>query len=731
MRLKRFFVSAALLLVSTTAFCCGPYWFPSEEYYMYRVYDKTAGKASSAEWQLNCEAWKRVTSTSVDIRDVKEVVYKYSKEETAGILSRKKSGNSFADWLKANRDSETIDFLVLAKTCEAARFEMNDPWYYPSKNDPTVAILNNVIDKAVSYTGTRLEDRHVLQAIRAMFSLEKYSCIDSLWKSRESRIKDGVIKDMILGYVAGAAYNTGDVQKALDYYTKNNDLESLSLYLSKAGLDSSRKGLLSYAAEHCPDNSQLPELLQGLFYGSEPDWYFYYNYTDIKDTPDYRTRAHLCRVYDKSKTEEYISICLKAAENAQEPGIWYYTAAYLTDLLGQPEKALKIADKAAVSKKSTFIAESVKVLQIYLEAKTSKYDSAYEGKLLSQLKWLDEKIKTNITDEVKRITEGGYYLHVGISYMYWNDMLRRIVISEVCPRMEDAGKSETALALLNMADNRLLSLVGSHEACCYDWKAHEYRYETMSLDKYRHSRFHNMFDFSNYYFIALDGMDLDNVVRYASVLERGGRSPLEQFAIARGFNDMEYIYDLIGTRYLRERKYAKAAAALSKVSSGYQKRLNVNPYCDRDPFKYIFTETGKPFENYKLNFAVEMRDLEKEMASSNPDVCGSAMVRYGIGLRSSFDYCWALTQYHLSEGDPWLYRDFRKDALADAEDYIRKGLSLIYDRELAAKAYLSVCQWQTVAERFTDTEAGNKVITECDKLYDHKLGKNWKLAKDD
>ena len=714
------------MLLCTEAFCCGPYWFMPEEYYMYRVYDKNAGKEFSSEWQKNCDAWKRVTSVSVDIKDVREVVYKYSKEKTAGILSGKKSGNSFADWLKTHKDSETVDFLVLAKTCEEARFEMNDPWYYPSKNDPTMAILSDVIDKALSYKGTRLEDRYVLQAVRAMYSLERFSSIDSLWQSRETHIKDGIIKDMILGYVAGAAYNTGNVQKALDYYTENNDLESLSLYLSKAGKDSSRMGILSYAAEHCPDSPQLPEILQGLFYGMEPDGLFYYQNTDEHDYPDYKRRARMCLVEDRQKVEGYISICLKAVARAKEPGIWYYTAAYLADLLGQPKEALELAKMAAVTKKNTFIAESIKVLQIYLDAKTATYDSAYESRLLNQLRWLDEKVKENITDDVRKTTEDGYYLHIGISYMYWNDMLRRIVISEVCPRMEDAGKPETALALLNMADNRLLSLVGSHTAYWYDWKNHEYLYETMPLDKYRHSKYHNMFDFSNYYFKALDGMEIKNVEQYARVLDVGGRSSLEQFAIARGFKDSEYLYDLIGTRYLRDRKYAKAAFVLSKVSSGYQERLNVNPYCDRDPFQYAFTETGKPFENYKLNFAVEMRELEKKIASRDQDVKGAAMVRYGIGLRSSFDYCWALTQYHLNEGDPWLEEGYREQAMADAEDYIRKGLSLIRDRELAAKAYLSVCRWQTVAERFSDTETGKKVIAQCDKLYDHKGNKHWK-----
>lgn len=726
MRLKQFFASAVFLLAGIPAFCCGPYWYMPEEYYMYRVYDKSSFENQLSEIERNCAEWKRLTSSSINEDDIREVVYKYSKKKTAAILSSRSTGNSFADWLKKKNDTEIVDFLVLAKTCEEARAEMNDPWYYPSKNDPVMATLDELAAKADSYSGTRLKDRYMLQAVRALFSLQKFSQIDSLWQCENAGLKDGIIKEMIYGYVAGAAFNNGDIQKAVDYYTAKNDLHSLSMCLRRQGKDGSPKGILNYAAEHCPDSPQIPEILQRLFYGMEPDGIFYYQNTEDHNYPDYKKRARMCLVYDKHKTEDYISICLKAAAKAKEPGIWYYTAAYLTDLLGRPEQASSLANKAADARKSVFLAESVRVLQIYLDAKTAKYDSNYDTRLLSQLKWLDEKVKNSITDDVRKTTEAGYYLHIGISYHYWNDMMRRILISEVCPRMEDAGKPVTALTLLNMADNRLLSLVNTQQVSYYDMKADEYKDIHMSLDEYRHSKYFNMYDFSNYYFLALDKIGLKHVEQYAVVLRDGGRNPLEQFAIARGFKDIEYIYDLIGTRYLRERKYAKAAAAFAKVSSGYQKRLNVNPYFDRDPFQYGFTETGKPFENYKLNFAEEMRALEKKMTSQDPDIRGTAMVKYGIGLRSSFDYCWALTQYHLNYEDPWLKEDYRTTALKDSDEYIRKGLTTIVDKEKAAEANLSVGRWLTIAEKYADTEVGKRVLAQCDKLYDHKGNKLWK-----
>lgn len=724
MRLRRFFASAAFLLASTAAFCCGPYWFMPEEYYMYRVYDKGDSKRHNTEIDRNCQAWQRVTSSGIGLEDIREVVYKYNIEQTRDILSSRKTGNSFADWIKAHKDTEIVDFLVLAKTCEEARAEMYDPWYYPSKDDPTMATLKEVVKTAEAYKGTRLEDRYVLQAARALTTLEEYRKLDSLWQSREAHINDGVIREMILGYVAGAAYNLGDVQKALDHYTANNDLQSIALYLGKLGKDNSTKSILEYAAEHCPDSPQVPEILQSLFYGIEPTGSFYYHNTEDGNFPDYKVRSHMCRTYEPEMMEEYVNICMKAASKAYEAGIWYYTAAYLKDLLGQPEEAMKLAGKAASSSKSVFIGESIKVLQMYLDAKTAKYDSNYENRLLAQLRWLDGKVQENLTPQVRKTTEEGYRLHIGVSYCYWNDMLRRIVISEVCPRMEDEGKAVTALALLNMADNRLLSLVGRHEVYYHDNKTGEFVTKSMPLEDYRRSKYFNMFDYSNYYFEALDGIDVKHLERYARILTSGGDNALEQFALARGFKDIDYVNEVIGTRYLRDRNYTKAASMLAKVSPSYEHRLNLTPYFDREPFCYGFSNEHTD-ANYKLSFAREMQKLENDMKSTNLDIKGEAMVKYGIGLRSSFDYCWTLTHYHMNEGESWLTSKYRLAALEDAERYMEDGLATIQDKELAAQANLSLCRWLTVAEKYSDTETGKRVISQCDKLYDHIPGKQW------
>ena len=90
--------------------------------------------------------------------------------------------------------------------------------------------------------------------------------------------------------------------------------------------------------------------------------------------------------------------------------MWYYTAAFLADLNGDVSNASYLIGLAENSKRTDFIDESIKVFRMYIDAKTLPYNSSYENKLFSQLKWLDSKIVYGITDEVRIETARGYKL---------------------------------------------------------------------------------------------------------------------------------------------------------------------------------------------------------------------------------------------------------------------------------------------------------------------------------
>ena len=88
--------------------------------------------------------------------------------------------------LQESDDPEVIEYLKIARTCEAMRTKMNSQWYYPSKEDPIVSALDDVLHKSMSYKGSKLKDRYALQAARAMFSLGYFErCAFGGMKSRK------------------------------------------------------------------------------------------------------------------------------------------------------------------------------------------------------------------------------------------------------------------------------------------------------------------------------------------------------------------------------------------------------------------------------------------------------------------------------------------------------------------------------------------------------------------
>ena len=444
---------------------------------------------------------------------------------------------------------------------------------------------------------------------------------------------------------------------------------------------------------YCPDNPYILEILQ-----------------------EYVSRLELYGVFSENHglTDAFFDLCMRAVRHSNDPAPWLYTASFLKNQMGQPYVALNILERAEKCDASSFLKESIRVLRILIEAQIYPYNKAYESKLLNDLKWLDAKLQNNITERVKEETASIYSLKFCYSYYYWNDMMRRLVLGTVCPRMIEAGKAPLALLLANYADNRLMMTVnrieiyGEEGQTCF-----------IGLDEYRKSpKYFNNFDFSNHYFRMLDTAPLNYLIQYESLL-KSPSTAIERFLQVRSYVDSDYLMDIIGTRYIRELKYSKAVEYLSKVSDGYQKRLNTSVYMDFDPFE-IKTHNVKTSSAYKLDFARKMVNYEHSVQNgTDDDIKGEALINMGLGIRSSFMSCWALTHYSKSEYNPWFEDKYTLDKIAYANSLMEQGLAILKDPELAARYHQSLCQWRTAVEKFPETSVAEEIRTSCDNIVNY------------
>ena len=705
-KIYTWFISALALFVCGHSYACGPFYYEPYGYNMYRAFDEKS-IVRRDDVKENCLLWQKLTSKNIPLRDIEEVVYKYSITQMKSIMSVN-NDNAFASWIRDNDDQEIYEFLLLAKSCEEARDMVSDPWYYPSQNDGTYISLIDIEEQAKGYKGKRLNDRYALQAVRAMFSACRFQeCVD-YWNEVEGSLPDGLIKEMARGYLVGAYFQVGRIDEALTYFTKVGDLKSIIFCLKKQGKLNDSVAELECIAKYAPDSEQIPEILQRVVSIYEPCGSSDYDYKHRMDTAYYYLNGNepFDRLYD-------LSVKMTGCNDLKNKAVWCYTAAFLADLKAKPYDAWRYIDQASRYPASEYLKESIRVMKMYLDAKVSTYDSSYEARLYKDLQWLDNKIKDNITDQVKEYTSeyGAYRMQINMSYYYWNDMLRRILLAEVCPRMLDRNMSVRALQLANMADNRLLALVDNVEG--------------MTLNEYRTNGEYNSLDYRNKFFkMMFDTVPVNDLISYVN-RTKSARSGFDTFLNSRGYIDADYFYDVIGTRYLKELKYDSAVKYLSKVSSAYQSRLNTEEYMNRDPF---CMERGnlRDTADYKLTFAKEMARLEKSI-SSTADVAQKSMdlIRYGTGIRNSIGYCWVLTGYtrhHYydyipTEDEPIL--DKVEEIYNEAVNIINVPDLSFDQKEMAAIALVTINKSKTALAKFPHTYAVKYKRAMCDVLSDY------------
>lgn len=706
------------------AIACGPWYYDPREYYMFRISDNyLTGPTEKKEFNYgadeNCRLWQQQTSKDIPLSHIYNVVYcnnatsdwiedlLYHKR-SRWMLSANDEDNRFCKWLW--NDEEATEFLLLAKQCEETRKRMTSPWYYPSKKDPDKLSLEQIVERADEYDGKRFIDRYLLQTERALFSLHQYDECINRWNDKSSELRDNVIKRMALRYVAGAYYNIGDVDKAIQLFGEAGDVESVLSCARTAGKD-----YLTALYEYTPTSQELRDAIERTILGAERDlWGFGGPFPpNYAPTIDEENKAGLVQVRD---------LCIRIGSEGRvnDPDLWFYSAAFIEHLLGHNSNASWLLAKAESSKGSEFIKESVKVLKIYLEA-LGPYNRSYESKMLENVKWLENKIVAHLDEgRAATISYGMYYTGINMSYFYWNDMLRKIVHSGIVPRLLKSGKDVSAIAFSNMADNLIFNLVGEIDS---SWSSTQ----RMTLQEYREDGAFNSLDYSNMTFGLLDSIKVESIMRYADNLEKPESNKL-RYLNSKGYNDGDYFRDIIGTRLIRDMRYSEAEAWFAKVSPSFQKQLNTfrDGYLSFDPFA-VELKLSRERADVKYTFAREMASLERAISETdNPDRKALLMTRFATGIKNSVGNCWALSFYGLSSCDydedynsNSIFLRAQRKGFDRAEKLYNKALSICRDKETAAQINLMLGNVKTVAKKYKTTQTAEYVRAHCDTYADY------------
>ncbi|MBQ2595614.1 MAG: hypothetical protein II578_02995, partial [Bacteroidaceae bacterium] len=690
-------------------------WYPGPlptEYHLYRVCADITGAdvadshASRLRYDNLC-LWRRQVGGNMLLREIEDVVYGMSWRD----MRKAANGDLYLGqnhFLRRilTRDREAVRFLAMATECEHVRAETQSPWYYP-----TMPIegrtLESLADTLLARATGRYARRYVLQAVRALFTTRRYAEVDSLWRTEVSRWPvDDVMRRHIEQYAVGARVRLGREADAVAFYARTGDTESLRYCLAKHQKVTDMD-IIDTLYKYNPNGWGLRRQLQRLLHSVEAS-------------------------HEESVLPEVRDFCQRAAGDGRTKcdALWPYTLAFIFDYLGREDEALHWLQQAEQRHADQTLDESIRLMRMYLDAKTAQMDDRYEQRLEKQLRWLDRLIVRDLTPQVRNRASTLRDASCGISFYYWNDMLRRILLGTVCPRMVSAGRTTRALSLANMTENRLLQLVDTVET--YDG-------ERMALSKYRRTHAdscYNALDWQSWFFLMADTLGADAVADYARRV-RTPRNDFDRFLNARSYTSKDYLCDLVGTQLLRSMRYAEAVEWLGRVSPAFQRTLNVAQYMYGEPFH----AEGRRWETKrysKFDFAVRMATLEAAVKKTpDPNLRAQMMLQMSRGIRNSFGRCWPLTQYFY--GQPGCFHPFdelkydaagafaranapyKQKALCRAGNLQRTAMQLFTDRECLAQAELEMCNFKTVVEQYAETEAASFVRRNCDTWADYHV----------
>lgn len=715
-------IISLITLSSVEAFACGEPWYLPGEYFMYRAYNPSHESSYSTS-ERNCLAWQELTSKDIPLNHISDFVYHATVEEIEALYDSEniETDNRFAAWIAKN-DREALDFLYLAKVNSDIRLEYNSKWYYPTMDIDSPLTLEEIVETSLAHTSPRLRDRYLLQAVRALFTLQRYQeCID-LWKNEISKLpEDNVIRQLSRQYIAGSMWRFKETnQEALYLFVELGDNESVAYCLGKHSSKLTSMDIIEIIYANSPNHPSIAKKLQH----------------DINDIEDYGYSGSYSSsiLTDKEYFDRLLAIATDAISNPEvkDKAFWYYTIAFILQYNSSEYLALECLDAGMKAPGSDYIKESMKVLKIYLDAKTMTYNQEYEELLLTQIQWFADKITNNITPEVKKTTIEDYYtLNSSRSYYYWNDMLRRILIAEVCPRMIQAGKPTRALQLANMADNFLIQHVGRrvtyhHFNKQYDDYTYVGKTEAFPINEFRYNdKLKNDMDYCNHFFIMADTIEVNTLASYYKTT-KNPKTQLDKLTNRHSYINEEYLCDLIGTKYLRQASYAEAEKYLSRLTPQFDGHLNValvhNPFAPRHDNTHV-----KPIKDFRYKFAAEMTALEQTIAQEkNPDKRAKAIYKYACGMWHSHTGCLYLTQY--SSGYPeaaihlkgaFSNKSQRDYALKKAEELFDLAIKTAQSPELKAEMLYELCNYKTIAKKFPDTQKGRLVRGKCDRLIDY------------
>lgn len=684
---SRLFIINLLLTCCFSVYACGPEE-PIDPKYHWLFY---TGYNVDANWQYalderfkdeNISFWHHYVKESVSRNSVEKALYSI---DFLNIYTK----NDFFRYLIKNKDTIALKYWKNLKISDPDVMKKHiwrqSAWYYSDSEkfdeyDNILTNVNNVEElnesSIAKCKNSDIRNRYVLQVMRKYFYDDDFQKCVKIWKKYGQKIPKSELRTVCLNYYGGALLRLGRKSEAATVYA------SIGYFHTNLHYD---PAVLRSTYHQNPNNKYFEFMLQQFV-----NFYF--------DHPK------------KSKAEAFNLLADEVVRDGKSnnPALWKSAQAAIAYIDRNNDRALKLLKESKQLRGTPIVKENIRMMQLLFNSTRTDNDSLYEETLYPDLKWLSDQIIKDIQKNDTIFWKYDSYCLNGSSLrdtsniiLHRFKVLRRAVFLGIIPHFERTKQPYKVVSYLNFF-NEIFNFDKRVRAFSREGKLVEfyvkdngfsysgYKYPPIYCGKTSHDSekiydsltYQLNFDYNTSLFEYLDTANVETLLQYVSFLRSGGKTTMERFILKNSYKDLNFFYEIIGTKYLRKEQYSTASSYFRKVSDNFRKTQNIYEYLDekRNPFaeKWITNQTYKgkfqlsfnPTEEYaknpsKLTFCEIMMLLRKESElAKTAEERAYAAYAYALGLyQSNLGNAWALSRYSSHWDDTFKnLEDLSKDA---------------------------------------------------------------------
>ena len=653
--MRRFLAVSLLLALSGAAMACG---YPRiHNYYVFSVFNRNL--LSNRFEEITNKNWEAYTEGKVKEYDADKVMA----------------------YAKSKNDTEMMAYLRLLNQYLSICGWDSNSWEYPSKEQIKTqgAKLRNIRQQAQAKVRSKLRSQNALLVMRCNMQLDDYAANIKFWNETGQGMRESVYRDMMQDLYAQALLKTGNKPEALEQYAQLGDMLSIKWCLEEDISLNAIKQLYNQA----PNSAGLQFLVQRFVNDSQDvldgsPWEVNY----FEDASGKRNRV---KPEYLNQVRQFIDFAQQVAKEGktQSPVLWQSAAGWLEYLFFSPQTAKRITDKSEGMEGTERMQDNARVIRFFVNVSNAKNSKKTDKYVAEELQWLEERAQADRgeTDEY-----GNHY----------TEMLDRAVYEFLSHRYDEWKRPEVGTALAGV--------ISENPVAFSEWY---YR----SPKKTGEGGYNG--DYSNDFTMRTDSLNAKHMADYAEYINGNSSEPLQQWLSKRNYRDADYLYDLIGTKYLAEGNLAKAVEYLEKVSLKFLSSQNICRYmAERSLTAEPWIEdqrenlddgpyAAQPKSNMKLLFAKQMIDLQNKLTVGNEK------------MRQETAYQLAVISYQASYlGDCWFITHYGKSVM----DTVKVGE---YDYVSKAVEYLNVAK-ESKDIKLKEKALYGLAFIPLDPWYEHK-----------